>query len=99
MAIFKNHPTEWDNQDWTILRNGSICLYWRQEYLNSDVEWFQREKYSVVRFDCLTWTDKGKMHRDFSGKLKFPDYYGSNYDALDECLEDIELKDRTYPCL
>lgn len=46
-----------------------------------------------MKFDCSTWTDKDKMHQDFYDKLKLPDYYGSNYDALDECLEDIEIKD------
>jgi len=93
MAVFRNHLTEWHNHDWTILRNGSISVYWRQEYLNSDIEWFQKEKYNVVRFDCATWTNEDKMHQDLYDKLKLPDYYGSNYDALDECLEDIEIKD------
>jgi RNAse (barnase) inhibitor barstar len=61
--------------------------------LNSDIEWFEKEKYNIVRFDCSTWTNEYKMHQDFFDKLKLPDYYGSNYDALNECLEDIEIKD------
>ena len=93
MAVFRNHPSEWNNHDWEILRNGSISVYWREEYLNSDIEWFQKEKYNIVRFDCATWTDEIKMHQDFYDKLKLPDYYGSNYDSLDECLRDIEIKD------
>ena len=61
--------------------------------MNSDIEWFRKEKYNVVRFDCSIWTDEDIMHHDLNDKLKLPDYYGSNYDALDECLEDIEIKD------
>ena len=93
MPVFRNHPTEWHNLDWTILRNSSISIYWRHEYLDEDIEWFQKEKYNVTRFDCSTWTDEDKMHHELFIKLKLPDYYGSNYDALDECLEDINIKD------
>ncbi|MEJ7828404.1 MAG: barstar family protein [Segetibacter sp.] len=93
MAVFRNHPTEWNNHDWTILRSGSISLYWRQDFLVKDIEWFQKEKYNIVRLNCSTWTDEEQMHQELYDKLKLPDYYGSNYDALDECLEDIEIKD------
>jgi len=61
--------------------------------LEKDIAWFQKEKYNVTRLDCSTWTDEDKMHHDLFIKLELPDYYGSNYDALDECLEDIKIKD------
>lgn len=93
MAVFRNHPTVWHSHDWTILRNGSISFYWRKEYLQSDIEWFRKEGYNVVLLDCAIWIDEDKMHQEFYDKLNLPDYYGSSYDALDECLEDIEIKD------
>jgi len=93
MAVFRNHPSEWNDLDWTILRSGSISVYRRQEYLNSDIDWFQKEHYNVVRFQCSTWTSEDKMHQDLRDKLGFPDYYGSNYNALNDCLEEIEMKD------
>jgi RNAse (barnase) inhibitor barstar len=92
MAVFKNDPSEWNNLDWTILRNGSISLYWRQEYLNSDIEWFLNEKYTLVRFDCSTWVNTSKMHQDLHDQLKFPEYYGGSFNALNDCLEDIEIE-------
>lgn len=32
------------------------------------------------------------MHRDLRKKLDFPDYYGENFNALNDCLSDIEIK-------
>lgn len=31
------------------------------------------------------------MHRDFKEKLNFPDYYGENFAALNDCLSDLNI--------
>ena len=33
------------------------------------------------------------MHRQLKTKLSFPDYYGENWDALNDCLSDLEITD------
>ncbi|MFD9005044.1 barstar family protein [Streptomyces sp. NPDC059582] len=37
------------------------------------------------------------MHRDVATAIDFPDYYGHNLDALNDCLRDVEsLQVRTH---
>lgn len=91
MATFKNNPDEWQRLDWSILQNGWTSLYWKNEILEKDLEWFKKENYSIVNFDCKTWTDEKQMHKQLKKKLGFPDYYGENFDALNDCLSDLEI--------
>jgi len=91
MAIFQNNPGEWQRLDWSILQNGWISLYWRVEIFERDIEWFKKEHYSVVDFDCATWADEREMHKQLKRELNFPDYYGENFDALNDCLSDIDI--------
>lgn len=93
MPVFNNTQSEWQRLDWTILRDGPGSIYWRQNFLEEDIEWFIKERYRVARFDCTSWSDDSVYHRDLYNKLKLPDYYGSNFDSLNECLEDIEIKE------
>ena len=37
----------------------------------------------------LSITDKKDLLRQIAADLKFPDYFGFNWDALDECLADL----------
>ncbi len=91
MAIFQNNPDEWQRLDWSILQNGWTSLYWKQEILETDLTWFKSEHYSVVDFDCKTWTGENEMHKQLKNKLIFPDYYGENWDALNDCLSHLEI--------
>ena len=91
MAIFQDKPDEWQRLDWSILRGGGISLYCKIKILEKDIEWFKKEHYSIVDFDCQTWTDEKEMHKQLSYRLNFPDYYGKNFDALNDCLSDVEI--------
>lgn len=91
MTIFHNNPDEWQRIDWSILQNGWTCLYWKNEILEKDLEWFKKENYSLVEFDSKTWTNEKEMHKQLKEKLNFPDYYGENFDALNDCLSDLEI--------
>ena len=93
MATFKNNPDEWQRLDWSILQNGWTSLYWKKETLETDLTWFKSENYSVVDFNCNTWTSENEMHKQLKSKLIFPDYYGGNWDALNDCLSDLEITD------
>lgn len=43
----------------------------------------------VARIDGRAATDKAALLALVAGALRFPDYFGGNLDALDECLRDL----------
>jgi RNAse (barnase) inhibitor barstar len=93
MAVFENDPNEWQRLDWQILQNGWTSLYWQQNILDRDIGWFKNENYRIVDFDCAKWTNSERIHDDLKKRLDFPDYYGRNFNALNECLSDLEINE------
>ena len=80
--IFKENNTDTDRLDYAIMRDGAVSLYYKKSVLHSDLEWFEKERYNVISFDCSKWGDEKIMHEQFKEKLYFPDYYGMNFNAL-----------------
>ena len=33
---------------------------------------------------------KSSLFSEFAGRLNFPDYFGRNWDAFDECMQDLQ---------
>ena len=93
MAIFRNEPEEFQRLDWALLQNGAVTLYFRPQVLAEDIEWLKQHDYRVDTFECSGWSDEGEMHEALSHGLEFPDYYGHNLDALNDCIGDIEIPD------
>ncbi len=71
-----------------ILLDGPICIYSNEENLNKDLEWFRESGYTVYDFDTSVWTAE-IAHQEFKSEMGFPQYYGNNLDAFDECLSDM----------
>jgi RNAse (barnase) inhibitor barstar len=91
MAHFRNEPEEWQRMDYLILREGSICLYFQNAVLDESIDWLRRNEYHIDEFNTMKWDTEELMHDDFSDTLSFPDYYGRNLDALNDCMSDIEI--------
>jgi hypothetical protein len=93
MAAFTQQDESGNRLDWKILRDGSIALYWRREFLDGDINWFHQENYQVFLFDCGRWATSEEMYADFERTLAFPTYFGRNLDALDDSLGDLPVPD------
>ncbi|MDB6121068.1 MAG: barnase inhibitor [Pedosphaera sp.] len=89
MAFFTEN--DFERLDWRLLQNGSITLYWRTEFLEEDLQWLKGRGYRIDAFDCAKWEDETQLHRAFAESLQFPEYYGHNLDALNDCLSDLEI--------
>lgn len=94
MSVFSDNPEEWQRLDLSLLQNGSIHLYHRPSVLTEDVEWLRRHDYQLDSFDCSKWKTEQVMHDDLASQLEFPDYYGKNLDALNDCLSEMVVPDR-----
>jgi len=88
MPAFTTDESGAQRLDWAILRDGGVHLYRRPEILNEDRDWLESNGYRLISFDCAEWGSAAEMHRSLKEKLSFPDYYGNNLDALDECVCD-----------
>jgi RNAse (barnase) inhibitor barstar len=92
MAVFKGD--EWrERRDWNLLLNGACTLYFRPEILAQEVAWLREHSYEVRAFDCASWKSEEQFHTEVSQVLGFPDYYGGNLDALNDCLAEMDVPD------
>jgi hypothetical protein len=89
-------PFEKDNPqrlDWDLLLHGPIALYHQPHILSDDCVWLYNHSYVITSFDCSTWHDRDALHSAFATELAFPNYYGRNLDALNDCLSDLTIPD------
>jgi RNAse (barnase) inhibitor barstar len=100
MASFSADEIDDERLDWTILRDGGVALYWRTEILSDDLNWLQSNGYRLITFDASEWQSPSgwesgrRMHESLKDQLSFPDYYGMNIHALDECMcDDLAVPD------
>jgi RNAse (barnase) inhibitor barstar len=88
MAPFTADDANAQRLDWAILRDGGVYLYRRPEFLDEDRGWLESNDYRLIWFDCAEWGSESEMHRALKEGLSFPDYYGNNLNAFDECVRD-----------
>jgi RNAse (barnase) inhibitor barstar len=72
-----------------LMRDTPVTMFWRRGLLDDAVGWLEAHGYRVVRIDASGWTSSDDMHRDVAKALEFPDYYGNNLNAFNDCLRDI----------
>ncbi|MBT33860.1 MAG: hypothetical protein CMO01_29710 [Thalassobius sp.] len=74
--------------DYQILKNGAVCMYYKNAILDKDVLWFTDNRFEVYDMDVRNWKPKN-LHQNLKKHLNFPDYYGENLNAFEDCLEDM----------
>ncbi|WP_329565291.1 barstar family protein [Streptomyces sp. NBC_01361] len=73
-----------------LMMDSFVTLYWRRHLLDEAAVWLREHGYRVVTLDAAQWAEATDMHRDIAWALSFPDHYGQNLDALNDCLRDVE---------
>jgi RNAse (barnase) inhibitor barstar len=68
-----------------------VALYFRPEVLDQDMTWLREAGYQIDEFDCTKWQAEPDFHADVAVRLAFPDYYGCNLNAFNDCIGDIEV--------
>ena len=77
-----------EGKDIEILKNGHICKYFKTAVLDEDLIWFQNNKFEMIDINLSNWTKKN-FHKKLKYSLNFPNYYGENLDAFNDCLSDM----------
>jgi RNAse (barnase) inhibitor barstar len=93
MSVFDDSETTRERLDYAILQNSPIALYWSVEVFENHSTWFAENGYRNVSFDAGTWNTEQTFHEDLKANLEFPEYYGMNLDALNDCLGDLDFSD------
>ncbi|GAA1654238.1 barstar family protein [Actinoplanes couchii] len=88
MAVF-DLEVDAGRLDFQLARTSAVTLFWRSALVDEAVGWLRRHGYTVVAFDAGAWVSDDDLHRDVAAALGFPDYYGKNLDALNDCLRDV----------
>jgi Barstar (barnase inhibitor) len=53
----------------------------------------QMESGELFYLDGAEMTDKEQLMQEFAAVLNFPDYFGGNWDALQDCLSDFDWRE------
>ena len=58
------------------------------------IDSFTTRDYNIVLINTYDVRDRGDLFRVFSEQLRFPDYFGNNWDAFYDCLTDLSWLNR-----
>ncbi len=94
MAVF-SEPESFGTLDYMLLQNASVNLYCDPGLLTEDLQWLRQRGYHIDRFDCSSWTEESTVLDHFRQTLNFRDSCGSNFNALNDCLSDLEIPDES----
>jgi hypothetical protein len=89
MAVYDREAELSHPLDYFLAKNGPVTLYWDPKVLAEAVTWFEEHGYRIARAQPSSWADAADMHTDLAATLEFPDYYGRNLAALNDCLYDV----------
>ena len=79
--------------DFRLVRNSFVTMFWKPSLLDQTVGWLRSHAYQVVEFDAASWSSDADMYSAFASRLQFPNYFGRNLDALNDCMRDIASGD------
>jgi len=76
-----------DEPEFLLVQNLSVPLFYHWQILRETLADLEKRQYHIVELNCDVPIET--FHTDVSTALDFPDYYGRNMDALNDCLYDV----------
>lgn len=89
MAAFEIDPATWQREDWALLQNGFVTMFWRRDRFDAARSELAADGYVVADLEAERWQSEAEMLDGFSSALGFPDHFGRNLNALIDCLRDV----------
>ncbi|MGI5241576.1 barstar family protein [Dactylosporangium sp. CA-139066] len=89
MAAFDPETDLAQDHAFRLLANTPVTLFRRPEVLDETIGWLGAHGYQITRLNAASWSTERDLHREVAAALEFPDYYGHNLDALNDCMRDV----------
>ncbi|GIG88609.1 barstar family protein [Plantactinospora endophytica] len=80
-----------------LLGSSPVTLFHRVDVLDRTLATLREAGYHVLRASATQWRTPKDMHRELARLLHFPDYYGENLDAFNDCLGDVAERAYGFP--
>jgi Barstar (barnase inhibitor) len=93
MAAFDPETDHSQDRAFRLLINTPVTLFWRPQILDETTGWLTDHGYQVTQIQASHWSTEHDLHRDIAAVLSFPDYYGRNLNALNDCMRDVVSQD------
>lgn len=93
MAAFDPDAEMTGDLAFLLLRDTAVTLFRRPEVLAETTAWQAARGYQLVTLDAAEWISEDDLHDSMAAALRFPDYYGRNLNALNDCLRDVVSQD------
>jgi hypothetical protein len=77
------------DDDWVLLMNSPVHLFSGEEALAGTIGWLGQQGYHVIEIDTASWRQADNLHSGIARSMGFPEYYGRNLNALNDCLDDV----------
>jgi RNAse (barnase) inhibitor barstar len=74
-----------------LLRISPLTRFADSAMMADEVRELEADGYRCVPLDCSGWGGEDAFHAAMASALDFPDYYGRNLDAFNDCLSSIEV--------
>lgn len=74
------------------LRDPSRCGVYRVPQVDEILDAVRDTGFDVVRIDLAAAADKEQLLARFASALAFPQWFGGNWDALEDCLTDLSWR-------
>jgi len=75
--------------DFRFVRDGFVTMFWQSSLLDDSIDSLRSLAYRVVEFDAGAWSSDADMYEDVASQLGFPEDFGRNLDALNDCMSDV----------
>lgn len=89
MPSFDLDATLFEDRAYRLAVNGPVSITRTPAVFDETLAWLTDHGYVVHRMNAAEWTTQADFHRDVKAALDFPDYYGHNLDAFNDCMRDV----------
>ena len=93
MPTFDPSEELWGTPEWRLFQNGYVHLYWQSSVLEETIGFLTKESYRIIRLAMSAISSTTECLRVLGAALEFPDYYGVNLNAFNDCLSDVAAYD------